>query len=97
MIREFYVNYMPFEGEDFSLTPMVRGRIIQFNINSISEYFGNPMIVRECGLYPYGKSLHIKFNIEDIYTTILIEGRSVQLNALGVPIRYQSDNLSPVA
>lgn len=36
-------------------------------------------------------------NIEEISATIFLEGQKVQLNALGVPIRYQRDDLTTIA
>ena len=57
VVQEFYANALPLQSESFSFKSMVRGKIINFNKDTISEYLGNPLIVREGGSYPYGKCL----------------------------------------
>ena len=42
IVREFYANAMPLEGEAFSFKTMTRGRVINFDRQGINEYLGKP-------------------------------------------------------
>lgn len=95
IVQEFYANAFPYEEEVFSFTSIVRGRFITFNRNAINEFLGIPLIVKEGCSCPHGKYLKSPLNIKEIVAAILLEDRSVQLNTLEVPIRYQRDDLTP--
>ncbi|RHN45058.1 hypothetical protein MtrunA17_Chr7g0226131 [Medicago truncatula] len=42
IVREFYVNAMPVEGQEFSFKTMIRGRVINFDRRDINDYVGKP-------------------------------------------------------
>ena len=42
IVREFYANAMPMEGEAFSFKTMIRGRVINFDRQGINDYLGKP-------------------------------------------------------
>lgn len=74
VVQEFYANAFSSEGETLSFTSMVRGRVINFNRDIINEFLRNPLIIKESDLCPYGKSLQMTLNIEEIFAAILLEG-----------------------
>jgi len=42
IVREFYANAMPLEGEEFNFKTMIRGRVINFDRQGINDYLGKP-------------------------------------------------------
>jgi hypothetical protein len=42
IVRDFYANAQPIEGEDFNFKTMVRGRVINFNRQDINDYLWKP-------------------------------------------------------
>ncbi|KAI5447590.1 hypothetical protein KIW84_015155 [Lathyrus oleraceus] len=75
---------------------MVRGRTIRFYRNSINEYLGDLITLLDGELCAYARYLdHGSWNIEEISESILLEGRSVQLNSSEVPIRFLREDMKP--
>lgn len=46
MVREFYTNALPYEGDPLTFSTMIRGRTIHFSRDAINEYLGNPMVLK---------------------------------------------------
>lgn len=55
VIREFYANALPMQGQEYPFTTMVQGRIIFFDRNAINDYLGNPLTLEEGEIDAYSK------------------------------------------
>ncbi|KAL5052877.1 hypothetical protein RYX36_033559, partial [Vicia faba] len=97
ILREFYANAFPLEGTPFSFSTKVGGRTIHFNRDEISEFLGDPLILKEGQLCFYQDAINAEANVDKISKAIMLEGRSVERNSLGVAIHYHRNDLKPEA
>ncbi|KAL5102010.1 hypothetical protein RYX36_006337 [Vicia faba] len=87
----------PSEGTPFSFSTKVTGRTIHFNRDAISEFLGDPLILKERQLCWYQAVINAEANVNKISKAILLEGRSIERNSSGVAICYHGDDLKPEA
>ncbi|KAL5056477.1 hypothetical protein RYX36_037159 [Vicia faba] len=64
ILREFYANAFPSEGTPFSFSTKVAERTIHFNRDVISEFLGDPLILKEGQLCCYQAAINAKANIQ---------------------------------
>ena len=72
ILREFYANAFPSEGTPFSFSTKVAGRTIHFNRDAISEFLGDPLILKEGQLCFYQATINIEPNVDKISKAILL-------------------------
>lgn len=98
IVREFYANAMPVEGEEFSYTTFIRGRVINFDRQSINDYLGKPYTLRRPDdLCPF----HLQQNRgnwdhKQIQETIMKPGKGYQKSLTGRDTVKKCD-MTPIA
>ncbi|MCI08284.1 hypothetical protein A2U01_0029360, partial [Trifolium medium] len=77
---------------------MVRGRIVRFDRDTINAILGNPINLPQDELCEFSKHLNRgNWDLEEISRTILLDEKTFNPRALGFPIRYLSDDMTPLA
>ncbi|KAL5073901.1 hypothetical protein RYX36_012885 [Vicia faba] len=97
ILPEIIFSINPEEGTPFSFSTKVAGRTIHFNRDAISEFLGDPLILKEGQLCCYQTAINAEANVDKISKAILLEGRSVVRNSSEVAICYHRDDLKPEA
>lgn len=77
---------------------MVRGRPISLSRDAINVYLDNPLTLEDCVLCEYGKRLaRGNWNIELVKETLVLTGKSYEVNDLGAPKKFLRKDLTTKA
>ncbi|KAL5057602.1 hypothetical protein RYX36_029206 [Vicia faba] len=60
IVQEFYANAMPIEDACYSYCSFVRGRVVSFDRNAVSQYLDHPLTLQRGELCSYQKRMEIK-------------------------------------
>ena len=97
LVREFYANALLVEGEQFVFRTTVRGKALYFDRNNINIFLGNSLYMSLHEFDEFNKELGKLRDHGSIAHTIFQEGRTVELNAAGIPFRYNREDMTPEA
>lgn len=96
-MREFYANALPNDDEPFTWTTRVSGRQVAFDQDTINCVLGEPFHLGENERDAYHQDLRLHRDTDSISAALLFEGKSVELNPFGVPMRYHREDMIPMA
>ncbi|KAL5054408.1 hypothetical protein RYX36_035090 [Vicia faba] len=91
IIREFYANAMPINDVCYSYYSFVRGSVVSFDRNSISQYLNHSLTLKRGELCSYQKRVASKNLILDLVseTLALTPNHDFFLNASNQPIHFK--------
>ncbi|XP_050880833.1 uncharacterized protein LOC127084430 [Lathyrus oleraceus] len=97
IVREFYTNTLPNDDEPFTWTTRVSGRPVAFDRDAINRVLGEPLHPGANERDTYHRDLRLHRDTDSISAALLFEGKSVELNPSGVPMRYHREDMIPMA
>ncbi|XP_050909476.1 uncharacterized protein LOC127123285 [Lathyrus oleraceus] len=97
IVCEFYANALPNDDEPFTWTTRVSGRQVAFDRDAINRVLGEPLHLGVNERDAYHRDLRLHRNTDTIFAALLFEGKSVEVNPSGVPMRYHREDMIPLA
>ena len=97
IVHEFYANALPNDDEPFTWTTRVSGRQVAFDRDAINRVLGEPLHLGVNERDVYHRDLRLHRDTNTISATLLFEGKSVEVNRSGVPVRYHREDMIPLA
>lgn len=97
LVREFYANAFPNDGEAFTWTIYVQGRGFRFDRDAINAILGNPLNLEPGEIDEYHLQPSRPKNIEAMSSSLYLERSSVQYNTSDVVVRFLREDMRPKA
>jgi hypothetical protein len=98
LVREFYANVIPAEGQAFPFTSVVRGKLVSFSRTSINSYLGINWTAPEDQLDVYHEHLaRGNWDFDMLRRKLCLSGHSYELNRAGQPLKFNRSSLKTSA